>query len=71
MMVLLALFAWAVALLVDLRPVYRQARPLVRWVCAALLLLGLAVQSLFEFNIAVPSPAQPITELVSNVLNLK
>jgi hypothetical protein len=69
LIIVLAVYAAYVA--VELRSSSGKKKQGELWTCLILFAIGLAVQTLYELKIPVPSPAQLIAAVVSSMFNLK
>jgi hypothetical protein len=70
MILAIVLAVYAVYVAVELRSLSGKKKPGVLWTCLVLFAIGVAVQSLYELKINVPSPAQPIADFLG-MFNLK
>lgn len=69
--IILVLAVYAYFFLVDGLPAMRSKKPGIRWPCLALFCAGFAVEALYLMKVAVPSPAITISNLFTNMFNLK
>lgn len=70
-MLALVLVTWGIAFLADYKEVYSKGKPMVKWACAALLAIGVAVQALHELGVPVPGPTEPLAHFIRDILNLR
>jgi hypothetical protein len=71
MSLLIVFLVYAVAMIVEIPGLVKNPRKNILLPYAVLMGMAVTIQVLFELKIKLPSPLQPITYLISDVLKLK
>lgn len=69
-MFVLVLLAYALVVLFDTIPIYKDATRKEFWVSSGILAFSLIIAILFSLDVKLPSPAVPLGQLVKKIYGL-